>query len=91
MEAYDTDKEIYWYFKELEYPTEKAYLLKPITNKKPWISVSEYRSYLLEALKNAQISGRMGAESAGVPLVGDSESDLLRFYIENFEEVPIKR
>lgn len=84
LEAYDTHKEIYWYFKALEYPTSQNHLLKPIENKNGWISQEEYASGLFKAWKNAQMGGRMGAESIGAPNQQLPNQNMLRSYIEDF-------
>ena len=84
LEAYDTHKEIYWYFKELEYPTEKKSLLKPIENNKDWITLEEHRKATIKSLKEARVAGRIGAENAGVSVEENTGAILMRFYIENF-------
>ena len=86
LEAYDTNKEIYWYFKGLKYPSSDHHLLKKIKNKKNWQTLESHRLKVLKALKEARIAGRMGAESAGVSIKENSEVDFLRFFIENFTE-----
>ena len=86
LEAYDTHKEIYWYFKALEYPTEHTDLLRPIKNEQKWLSFNDYRKKQVEAYKNSLISGRMGAESAEIPMVQNAKKNMLNTYIEGFDE-----
>lgn len=86
LEAYDTHKEIFWYFKALEYPTEYAHLLKSIKNEGNWMSMEDHRKATIKAKKNAQAAGRMGAESAGVSVHQELSSSMLITYIENFAE-----
>ena len=85
LEAYDTDKEIYWYFKNIEYPTKHSYLLKPIKNpKSSWISYEEHKKFLIKAFLDARMGGRMIAENMGV---SGSKSKVLKTnsYIEVYE------
>ena len=85
LEAYDTDKEIYWYFKNIEYPTKHSYLLKPIDNpKSSWISYEEHKKFLIKAFLDARMGGRMIAENTGV---SGSKSKVLKTnsYIEVYE------
>lgn len=85
LEAYDTDKEIYWYFKNIEYPTEKSYLLKPIDNpNSSWISFEELKERQIKAFLDARMGGRMIAENMGV---SDSGSKVLttNSYIEVYK------
>ncbi|WP_424493547.1 GLPGLI family protein [Salinimicrobium sp. GXAS 041] len=84
LEAYDTNKEIYWYFKTLEYPSKHGHLLKPIENKSGWVNQQEYAKTLFEAWKNAQVGGRMVAESIGVSRQERPNTSMLRTYIEDF-------
>ena len=85
LEAYDTHKEIYWYFKTLEYPTQQEYLLKPIHNQDSWTSHQEFARSLFEAWKNAQDGGVMAAESIGAS-GGGREADMLHSYLEDFSD-----
>ena len=85
LEAYDTNKEIYWYFKNIQYPTEKSYLLKPIDNpNSSWISFEELKESQIKAFLDARMGGRMVAENMGI---SGSESNVLKTdsYIEVFE------
>ncbi|MFD0931673.1 GLPGLI family protein [Psychroflexus salinarum] len=85
LETYDTDKEIYWYFKNIEYPSEKSYLLKPIDNpNSSWISFEELKERQIKAFLDARMGGRMIAENMGV---SGSESNVLKTdsYIEVYE------
>lgn len=84
LEAYDTNKEIYWYFKNNEYPTKHSYLLKPIENPNTsWKSFQDYKSSLIRDATSAKEAGRMMAESMGVSK--SSTKDIrLDNYIEAF-------
>jgi len=67
LEAYDTDKEIYWYFKNIEYPTKHSYLLKSIDNpNSSWISFKEFKENQIKSFLDARMGGRMIAENMGI-------------------------
>ncbi|GAA0753746.1 GLPGLI family protein [Psychroflexus lacisalsi] len=84
LEAYDTDKEIYWYFKNIEYPTKQAYLLKPIDNPNAsWISFQDYKKNRIEKSLDAKAAGRMIAENIGSSK-SNSKLKKLDGYIEAF-------
>ena len=85
LEAYDTNKEIYWYFKNVEYPTQHSHLLKPINNpNSSWISFEEFKKGQIKSFLDARIGGRMIGENMGV---SGSESKVLKTktYIEVYE------
>lgn len=85
LEAYDTDKEIYWYFKNLEYPTEKSYLLKPIDNPNAsWITFNEHKDKHIKAFLDARYGGRMIAENMGASS-SSSKVQKTEGYIEVYE------
>lgn len=67
LEAYDTRKEIYWYFKEMSYPSPYHYLLKPIA--KPngeWLSFHEYKALRIQSFNESVIAGKIFAEKVGI-------------------------
>jgi GLPGLI family protein len=83
LEAYDTHKEIYWYFKEMSYPSPYHYLLKPISNPKAdWMSFADFKDKQLEVFKQAEISGRMMTEKMGIKSY--PSEDMSGSYIEVF-------
>ncbi|MFD0931675.1 GLPGLI family protein [Psychroflexus salinarum] len=83
LEAYDTDKEIYWYFKNIEYPTKHTHLLKPVDNPHAsWVSNEEQKEFLINSFINARYGGRMIAENMWI---SGSESKVLK--TEGFIEV----
>ncbi|WP_066222888.1 GLPGLI family protein [Formosa haliotis] len=72
LEAYDTNKEIFWYFKELKYPSSYQYLLKPIKNPtNTWITFDTFKSNLEERLEQATLNSRILSEKTGVPIHED--------------------
>lgn len=84
LEAYDVRKEIFWYFKEMSYPSPYHYLLKPISNPKvDWMSFSEFKNKQIEVFKQAEISGRMMTEKMGIKAY--TSEDMSGNYIEVFE------
>lgn len=86
IEAYDTNKEIYWYFKDLQYPTEQGYLLKPLSQEKSWISQTQYSRGLYQAWKNARAGSIMAVKDIGAPTPQEDKAGMLRTYIEDFTE-----
>jgi GLPGLI family protein len=87
LEAYDTNKEIYWYFKAIKYPSKKDYLLKPIKSKNDkWISYEKYSEKLIYAFEKSIIAGRMVSESAGIQNFSHKNNSMSRQYIEVFDE-----
>ncbi len=85
LEAYDTNKEIYWYFKEMEYPSKFNYLLKSIdSGTKPWIEFAQYKKKLIAYHKKAVIAGRMAGEKLNIEVI---ESPMSNTYIEAFDAI----
>lgn len=83
LEAYDTNKEIYWYFKNIQYPTKHTHLLKPVDNpNSSWFSNEEQKRFLIKSFIDARYGGRVIAENMGV---SGSESKVLK--TEGFIEV----
>ncbi|APG66081.1 hypothetical protein LPB136_12185 [Tenacibaculum todarodis] len=91
LEAYDTKKEIYFYFKNLKYPAITSInIAKPVKQPnqihKKWITLKEYRKFLIDAYLNSINSGRVFAENFNS---ADTESNvklqLKDSFIENFE------
>ena len=83
LEAYDTHKEIYWYFKNIEYPSKHEYLLKKIkAPNNSWITFEEYRKEQIKSFLNSRMAGRMVAENIGAS--GGANKGMTG-YIEVFE------
>ncbi|SDG79213.1 GLPGLI family protein [Psychroflexus sediminis] len=85
LEAYDTNKEIYWYFKNIEYPTKHSHLLQPIDNpNSSWISFESFKENQIKSFLDARMGGRMVAENIGI---SSGESKILKtnYFIEVFE------
>lgn len=91
LEAYDTTKEVYFYFKNIKYPAQTSIAVKKPQKQenekyKKWISLKEYRKFLIDAYLNSVDNGKVFAESFNkldIDLnvkykVGDS-------FIENFD------
>jgi GLPGLI family protein len=84
LEAYDTDKEIYWYFKNIEYPTKHSHLLKPMDNPNAsWISFEDYKKNRIKKSLDAKAAGRMMTENMGASK-SNSKDVRLDNYIEAF-------
>ncbi|PNW30232.1 GLPGLI family protein [Formosa algae] len=72
LEAYDAHKEIFWYFKEMQYPSRFQYLLKPINNPtNEWMTFNAFKNNLEEKLNQATLNGRILSEKTGVPIHED--------------------
>ncbi|NEV92831.1 GLPGLI family protein [Psychroflexus sp. YR1-1] len=85
LEAYDTNKEIYWYFKNIEYPTKHTHLLKPVDNPNAsWVTNEEQKEFLINAFINARYGGRMIAENIGASS-SSSKVKKTEGYIEVYE------
>lgn len=84
LEAYDSNKEIFWYFKSIEYPGNYTHLLKKITNNKnQWISFQDYKNFLLKTSSENTINSRIVSQSAGIEAT--QKNSMLNTYIEGFE------
>lgn len=89
LEAYDTNKEVYFYFKSIKYPLkEKIEIpqLNPYTENQKWISFDEYK-VLLKSIhtKNIQ-NGRLLAENYDGAGTEENEMPMINFFIEAFDE-----
>ena len=86
LEAYDTNKEIYWYFKSLKYPSEDDKILKPIMppNNK-WISLRELKDARIKKFKNTNAGSKMISENSGIK-TSKNNNNMLSSYIEAFEQ-----
>lgn len=89
LEAYDTKKEVYFYFKSIKYPlNEKISIQKPlpIIENEKWISFSMYKERLLALHKQNVQNGRMIVEQYdGVdPL--ENKMPMRNSFIEVFDE-----
>lgn len=91
LEAYDTDKEVYFYFKNVKYPSATHIKIeKPIKQpeeaRKKWISLDEYKKYLINTYLGAINASRTLAEgfdsSTIEPEINYNVGDS---YIENFD------
>ena len=87
LEAYDTNKEIYFYFKSIKYPNHDIKSLeipKPNTEDKNWISLEEYKNFLIISYNKAIQNSRMVIEQAGIYSQEDKRK-MKDSYIEDFE------
>ena len=87
LKAYDTHKEVYFYFKSLEYPYSKPTYIKapdPDWDNKQWISIKEYKNDIIRAHKRALENGRLIREQLNV--IESLKSTMKNSYIEVFDE-----
>lgn len=92
LEAYDTKKEVYFYFKKLVYPTDTEMIvgkpvIQPKQKGKKWISFEVYKNYLINGYLNSIESGRLMAESFDNTEAGgiNQKYSMKKTYIENFK------
>ncbi len=99
LEAYDTNKEIYFYFKSIEYPSKKNLKIiipNPITNsdmerdnptvKREWISFKDYKKNLIERHEKATKMGRVLMGQIPTIKSEKSKNPMRNFYLEIFDE-----
>lgn len=89
LEAYDTNKEIYFYFKSVKYPIEidtKVTKPNPKDEDKDWIEFSEYSEALINAHKRAIENGRMAMEQFDSENTSQIKNSMGNSYIEIFGE-----
>lgn len=84
LEAYDTNKEVYFYFKSIEFPTKKKLTInKP--HSKNWINSKTFKNELTNAYNNSIINGRMVAEKFNTQSQ-QQNNKMGKSYIENFQK-----
>lgn len=90
LEAYDTNKEVYFYFKSLEYPSKNKMKItcpNPKTEGKDWIGLSGYKDFLINSYKTAIENGRMFVEQNDSAMESiDTDTFMGNSYIEVFQE-----
>lgn len=70
LEAYDDEKEMYLYFKSVEYPTDLKLSVGPINKPKedseyPWISIAEYKQTLEKLAERSKTKAILIAKQMG--------------------------
>ncbi|WP_189702666.1 GLPGLI family protein [Subsaximicrobium wynnwilliamsii] len=88
LEAYDTNKEIYFYFKSIKYPMDsKIKIQKPNSESenKEWITFSEYKKTLINKHKKAIENGRMLIEGFDSADTAEDKYTMGNSYIEIFD------
>tara|TARA_R110002049_G_scaffold65035_1_gene170960 strand:+ start:89282 stop:90106 length:825 start_codon:yes stop_codon:yes gene_type:complete len=99
LEAYDTDKEIYFYFKSIEYPSKKDLKItipNPETNmdmernrptkEREWITSEDFKKEMIKRHRIGTKMGRMFNEQAPIVRSGNSTNPMRNVYIEIFDE-----
>lgn len=86
LEAYDTNKEVYFYFKSIKYPIHniRIKIPKPDIEDKKWMSLEEYKNFLISSYNRAIQNSRMVIEQAGIYSQEDKRK-MKDSYIEDFE------
>jgi GLPGLI family protein len=90
LEAYDTKKEVFFYFKSLEYPTKTLLKVeKPVIQieqkGKKWITFDEYKKNSIESYLKAINNGRVFMESSNVATEENNKKLSMDSRIENFD------
>ncbi len=99
LEAYDTDKEIYFYFKSIEYPSKKELKItipNPKTNmdmerirstkKREWTTAEDFKKEMMKRHKIGTKMGRMTTEQNPNIESGSIDNPMRKHYIEVFDE-----
>lgn len=99
LEAYDTDKEIYFYFKSIEYPSEKELKItipNPETNRdmernrptkeRVWIAYDDFKKEMIKRHRIGTKMGRMAAEQNANTQSSVNNNPMRKTYIEVFDE-----
>ena len=89
LEAYDTNKEIYFYFKSIEYPSKnKVYINEPDPKleNKSWISINEYKEQTIRAYERGVENGRMISEGSGASIIESKKPLMKNAYLEVFKD-----
>lgn len=87
LEAYDTNKEVYFYFKSIKYPSEKKLTIEipnaELENKK-WMSFEEFKKFLINAYHKGFQNARMVMEQANMEIISEDRKSMKTLYIESF-------
>lgn len=99
LEAYDTDKEIYFYFKSIEYPSKKELNIivpDPKTNttmdrqtrkiRREWVSSEDFKKEMIERHRIGTKMGRMFNEQFPNTQTGVNKNPMRNVFIEIFDE-----
>lgn len=70
LEAYDEDKEMYMYFKSVEYPTDRELSVGPLEKPRddkeyPWLSIDEYKQTLEKLAERSKTKAILIAKQMG--------------------------
>ncbi|WP_066225140.1 GLPGLI family protein [Formosa haliotis] len=88
LEAYDTHKEVYFYFKSIQYPLATATAIvapNPKQDGKAWITFADYKNGLIEAHKRATENGRLFMENFDAE-ENTARKSMANTYVEVFDE-----
>lgn len=85
LEAYDINKEVYWYFKSIEYPSkskEKVSFIKKLKNDKnfKWLSIKEQILYCKDLLEKSY--EKMIVISKKIPNIKPVKGTMKQSYVE---------
>ena len=87
LEAYDTNKKAYWYFKSVEYPTKNKENVNNIRKQKnekiSFLTIDDFKKFQIETRE--KIKDRMAIMKKQMPDVDFEASELSDMFIEIFE------
>ncbi len=89
LEAYDTNKEVYFYFKSLSYPYHgKAFIKepKPDSEKKEWITFNDFKIFTINAYKRGVENFRLVTEQNSDNIIESEMPKMKDSYIEVFDQ-----
>jgi GLPGLI family protein len=89
LEAYDINKEVYFYFKSIKYPLEQKTEIKkpnPKSENSEWITFKEYKELLISVYEKNIQNGRLVAEKYDGADTVENEMPMRNFFIEVFDE-----
>lgn len=89
LEAYDTNKEVYFYFKSIKYPLDNKIKItkpNPKSDSTDWITLDEYKKLLKNLHEKNIQNGRMIAETYDAVDTTENEIPMKNFFIEAFDE-----
>lgn len=94
LEAYDTNKEVYFYFKSIEYPYNTSSIHKitfieipdPSVENKQWITFADFKRKTVESFKRGVENFRMISEQKNITVLEDKKPLMKNAYLEVFKD-----
>lgn len=89
LEAYDTNKEVYFYFKSIEYPYSKKLYIQipnPKLENKQWITLDEFKKQTIKSFNKGVENFRMASEQNSISVIDNLKPLMKDAYLEVFNE-----